>query len=380
MKDHTIYDVAVIGAGTMGMAAGAYLAEQKQKTLLIDSFNPPHSHGSHHGDTRIIRHAYGEGREYVALVKRAQQLWEELEERTGHKIFEETGVIGLGSKHSSFLKETIEAAKSYDLPLEVLSSTQVNERWPGFSIPDHFIGCFESTSGILYSENAIQAYKELAIENGASLKMNTRVQNIEKNGQDEIIVTTDKGNYRAKKIIVTAGAWAQELLPHLHLPIQPTRKVFGWFEATQDLYDMGNIPSFYITDDDRMCYGFPSINGAGLKVGRSDGGQPIDPDEPVQAFGYYQADEADLREFLTGYLPGADGKLRQGKTCMYTKSVDTHFIIDNHPNHEEIIFACGFSGHGFKFASSLGEALGELAITGKSSYDLSIFSLDRFKK
>lgn len=379
MKDNTVYDVAIIGAGTMGMAAGAYLAEKNQRTILMDAFNPPHVHGSHHGDTRMIRHAYGEGRQYVSLVKRAQQLWEELEERSKYKIFEKTGVIGLGPNHSAFIKETIEAAKKYDLPLEVLSSEQVNERWSGFSVPDHFIGCFESSSGLIYSENAIRAYKEIALENGAELLSNTRVQQIKKNTQAEVTITTDQGNFQARKVIVTAGAWAQKLLPDVDLPIQPTRRAFGWFEAPKEIYGMETFPSFYVESEGHMCYGFPNVHGTGLKIGRSDGGHPIDPDKHVQNFGTYKTDETDLRAFLTAYLPQADGKLLQGKTCMYTNSPDTDFIIDTHPNHEEIIFACGFSGHGFKFASSLGEALGELAIKGESSYDLSIFSLNRFK-
>ena len=127
MKD-TVYDVAIIGAGTMGMAAGAFLAQQNIKTVLIDAFDPPHSSGSHHGDTRLIRHAYGEGRQYVTLVTRAQQLWEELQLQTGYKVFEKTGVVGFGPKESSFLQETIAAAEKYNLPLEIMSGSEINER------------------------------------------------------------------------------------------------------------------------------------------------------------------------------------------------------------------------------------------------------------
>ena len=380
MEKKHIFDVAIIGAGTMGMAAGAFLAQQQVKTVLIDAFNPPHNRGSHHGDTRMIRHAYGEGRQYVSLVKRAQQLWEELEAQTGYKIFEKTGVIGLGPKDSAFLQETIAAANKYELPLEVLTSNEVKRRWPGFSVPEHFIGCFEAESGLIYSENAIQAYKEIAIHHGAQLETNTPVQQIETDHKSFVKIITENKVFWAKKVIVTAGAWASKLLPDLALPIQPTRKAFGWFNTPADLYDISNFPSFYIEDKENMCYGFPNMAGTGLKIGKSDGRQAIDPNKHTQNFGHYHTDEEELRFFLKNYMPEANGALNQGKTCLYTLSSDNDFIIDHHPEHDHIIFACGFSGHGFKFASVLGEVLSELAVNGQSTFDLSIFSLKRFGK
>lgn len=378
MNKETIYDVAIIGAGTMGMAAGAFLAQQNVKTVLIDAFDPPHIHGSHHGDTRLIRHAYGEGRQYVTLVKRAQQLWEELEQQTGFNIFEKTGVVGLGPQDSSFLQETIAAAHKYNLPLEMLSGKEINERWPGFSVPDHFIGCFESESGILYSENAIRAYKKIAIAHGAQLIAHTPVQHIDLHDEQGVKITTEHTTFHAKKVIVTVGAWAAKLLPDLELPIQPIRKAVAWFEAPSKLYDAVNFPAFFVEDRDKKFYGFPSLNGTGLKIGRSDGGQPIDPNLQTQNFGVYESDEGDLRQGLELYLNHANGKLKQGKTCLYTLSSDNDFIVDFHPKDHRVIFACGFSGHGFKFGSVMGEVLSQLALAGESELDISIFALNRF--
>ncbi|MDQ0429216.1 monomeric sarcosine oxidase [Planomicrobium stackebrandtii] len=378
MTEQAVFDVAIIGAGTMGMAAGAFLAQQKVKTLLIDAFDPPHSHGSHHGDTRLIRHAYGEGRQYVTLVKRAQQLWEELEQQTGYKIFEKTGVIGLGPKDSPFLEETIASAQKHDLSLELLTGREINARWPGFSVPDHFTGCFEADSGVIYSENAIQAYKETALAHGAQLVPNTAVQHIDLSDEKGVKITTELTTFYAKKIIVTAGAWAAKLLPDLELPIQPTRKAVAWFEAPSELYDAANFPAFFVEDQHKKFYGFPILNGGGIKIGRSDGGQPIDPDLQTQNFGLYETDENDLREGLEHYLPQANGKLKQGKTCLYTLSSDNDFIVDVHPEDSRVLFACGFSGHGFKFGSVMGEVLSQLAITGESKLDISIFALSRF--
>lgn len=375
-----IYDAAIIGAGTMGMAAGAFLSGQKRKTVLIDAFDPPHHQGSHHGGTRMIRHAYGEGRQYVSLVKRAQKLWEELEKKSGLKIFEKTGVLGLGPRDSVFLQETRLAAERFELPLEILSSSDVMKRWPGIKVPEDYIGCFETESGLIYSENALQAWKELALANGARLVTHSPVQRMDTSNGDFIKIVTAGGEFFAKKVIVTVGAWAAKLLPDLQLPVQPVRKVVGWFDAPERQFAISHFPSFYVEDGDKMFYGFPSLNGGGLKLGRTDGGQPIDPDKHLQNFGAYPEDEGELRAFLETYMPKANGGLNEGKTCLMTQSVDHHFIIDHHPEHENIILACGFSGHGFKFGSVMGEVLSELAIHGRSEFDLSLFSIERFRK
>ncbi len=378
MTREIVYDAVIIGAGTMGMAAGAHLAKQNVKTLLIDAYDPPHHHGSHHGDTRMIRHAYGEGRQYVTLVKRAQQLWEELEKESGYTIFEKTGVLGLGPSDSTFLLETIASAKTQDLPLQVLSSLEVKEKWPGISIPDNFIGCFEAESGFIYCERAIQAYREIALQNGAALLTNTPVQQIDLKHHEWVKITTADTSFMTKTIIVTAGAWAAKLLPDLNLPIQPLRKTVGWFDTPEGTYDSGNFPAFYVEDKDKMFYGFPNLHNAGLKIGRTDGGQAIDPNQHTQNFGKYDSDEGELRQFLSTYMPEANNRLNKGKTCLYTRSPDSHFIIDRHPEHPNAIIACGFSGHGFKFGSVMGEVLSQMAIKGQTDYDISIFSLKRF--
>ncbi|WEG12198.1 N-methyl-L-tryptophan oxidase [Pullulanibacillus sp. KACC 23026] len=376
MERQSIYDVIVVGAGTMGMAAGYFLAKQKAKTLLVDAFDPPHSNSSHHGNTRMIRHAYGEGRAYVTLVKRAQELWEQLEEESTYKIFEKTGVLGIGAVDSPFLNETLASAAKFSLPLQKLSADEVMKRWPGLKLPQHFMGCFEPESGFLYSENCIQAYRELAIKNGADVLINTPVVNVEaKNGH--VMVQTEQETFSARKVILSTGAWTGKLLPSLQLPIQPLRKVFGWFE-TESTYDLTHFPSFYIDEGHRMFYGFPNVKGEGLKLGRTDGGQPIDPSQHVQDFGSYWEDEGELRECLQAYLPGANGSLRQGKTCLQTWSSDSHFIIDYHPEHRNILIAGGFSGHGFKFGSVIGEILCQMALEGKRDDALSLFALSRF--
>ncbi|WP_301172502.1 N-methyl-L-tryptophan oxidase [Brevibacillus nitrificans] len=374
------YEVIIVGAGSMGMAAGYYLAKQGVRTLLLDTYDPPHTMGSHHGDTRIIRHAYGEGKQYVPLALRAQQLWQELEAVSGTKLFEQTGVLSAGPLEDSFLQEIRESAETYSLPLEVLRASEVNERWPGISLPDHYYACLETSSGVLYSEKCISAYREQAIAAGATLLTHTPVTAIQPDG-DGVIVHTEAHTYRAGKLLLSAGAWNPALLSSLglSLPLSPTRKTVAWFGSEEELYSADKFPAFiFKLADETSYYGFPSIDQAGVKIGRHDGGVEIDPDRLERTFGALLSDEGDVRSFLETYMPQAAGALRQGRVCIYTMTPDEHFIIDRHPEYSQIVIAAGFSGHGFKFASAVGEAASELLTQGKSTHDLSMFSLQRF--
>ncbi|MED4015663.1 N-methyl-L-tryptophan oxidase [Sutcliffiella cohnii] len=377
MVRNNIFDVIIVGAGSMGMATGYFLAKRGVKTLLIDSFDPPHHNGSHHGSTRIIRHAYGEGSQYVPLLLRAQVLWEQLEKESNTTLFEKTGVLGIGPRDSAFINETIESANTHGLPLNVMSSTEMMEKWTGLDVPNHFVGCYEPLSGILYSEKCIEVYRELALNYNASYLPHTNVVDIQ-GEEDRVSIKTNSGDYYAKKVIVTAGAWTSKLLHSLELPLQPTRKTFAWFETKTDEYTMTNFPAFFFDAEEGKYYGFPNMNGDGLKIGRHDGGKKINPDDEKEPFGIDPADEGDVRQFLNVYMPNASGAIKDGKVCMYTLTPDEHFIVDHHPLDENIIIAAGFSGHGFKFSSVMGEVLSQLAIDGETEHDISLFRLSRF--
>lgn len=373
------YDVIIIGAGSMGMSAGYFLAKKGIRTLLLDSFDPPHSNGSHHGDTRIIRHAYGEGKQYVPLVLRAQQLWMELQSEANRTLFTHTGVIGIGSSASSFINNVIQSAKEFDLPLEILTSDEIMNRWTGIRLPEGHIGCFEPSSGVLWSEECIKAYRELAIAYGAAICPNTKVTEINAGASNHIKVATEESCYYADKIIITAGAWSSNLVSSvgLKLPLTPLRKTVSWFQADNTLFDSTIFPAFMFHLTDALYYGFPSFRGGGIKVGRHDRGRVIEPDSPIEEYGFYAEDEMDARQFLNSYMPKASGRLVQGKVCMYTMTPDEHFIIDRHPEYGNVFIAAGFSGHGFKFSSAVGEALSQMVSMGYTEHDITPFSMSR---
>lgn len=371
------YDVAIVGAGSMGMAAGYFLAKKGQKVILLDAGDPPHHNASHHGETRIIRHAYGEGEAYVPLALRAQALWQQLEQESNQSLFLNTGVLNMGERDSPFIQTLIASAVKYQLPLDILNASQVSERFPGITLPDNYIGCFESTSGVLRCEACIRAYRTLAIAHGAELLTYHGVDSIDIH-ESGVTLTSGETVISADRLIVSAGAWSAEILRQLNLtlPMQPTRKTFAWFEAEETKYGQDYFPAFSFDSPEGIYYGFPSIDQAGLKVGRHDGGQAQDPNLDIEPYDSVH-DSHDLERFLAAVMPDV-GNLMYGKTCMYSMTEDENFIIDRHPQYSHVLIAAGFSGHGFKFASVIGEMLSELASNGQTQYDISMFSLERF--
>lgn len=377
------YETVIIGAGSMGMSAGYQLAKQGVDVLLIDKYNPPHDKGSHFGDTRIIRHAYGEGKEYVPLALRAQELWNDLEKKSHLKIFTQAGSLGFGAKgKTAFIDEAIASGKEYNLVVNSLTATELKENFPGLTLPDDYYGFYEPNSGYLYSENILQAYKELAVHYGADTSFDNSVEDI-KSYSNYVEVKTEKGIFSADKLIISAGAWTNQLTAKLELdlPLKPTRQAVAWFEAEESSFNLNSFPTFMadVPGDlnNAVYYGFPSINESGLKVGRHDYIDTVDPDTINREFGFHENDEAHLRDFLNEFMPGAAGKLKKSSICMYTRTPDGHFIIDKHPKCDNVFIAAGFSGHGFKFASVIGEILSEFVRFGKTTHDISLFKINR---
>lgn len=374
------YDHIVVGAGSMGSAAGYYLAREGRKTLLLDAFQPPHDKGSHHGETRLIRFAYGEGPRYVPFVLRAKELWEELETLTDKEIFKRVGILNFSPKNDPYMANIIESSKQFQLPIELLSAEEANARWKGLNLQDNIQACFEPTSGVLMIENILKAYYELAKDAGAEIIGGSRVVSIEPKNDIVEVKTAQGVTYTANSVIISVGAWAKQILDSLqvNLPLTPIRKTFAWYEADESIYGDANFPGFAYSNGTTAFYGFPSIDGAGLKVGRHDLGDEVNPDDEKIPFGEVQGDQEDLDQFLNEFMPKV-GKIKFGKVCMYTMTPDSDFIIDTLPNHPNIAIACGFSGHGFKFASAVGEALKDLLVNGQVKIDLTPFSLRRFQ-
>ncbi|OMC74487.1 N-methyltryptophan oxidase [Paenibacillus odorifer] len=376
MAEHNSYDVIIVGAGSMGMSAGYYLARRGVKTLLIDAFDPPHTQGSHHGETRLIRHAYSGDPAYIDLALRADRLWKEAEQLSGIELLVRSGVLNLAdSAVYSFSGRLAEAMKR-KVQVQHLDAGEIRRRWPGLNIPETFAAMYEPEAGYLYSERCISAYRQLALGQGAELLTNTSVVNITAR-ESSVTVHTTNGDYHGVSAILSAGAWFGALAPFVHLPIKAIRKVVGWFESSP-AFAAGNFPGFTLGAEDGGYYGFPSIAGAGLKIGRHDTGLEWKPGTLLAPFGSETSDEQDLRRVLETYMPGAAGRLLKGSVCKYEHTPDEDFIIDRHPLHSNVLVAGGFSGHGFKFSSVVGEILADLATSGATNHNIQPFALSRF--
>lgn len=375
-----MFDTIIIGAGSMGLAAAYYSAKSGHTTLAIDAHTPPHDFGTHHGETRLIRFAYGEGEKYVPFVLRAKALWEELEQLTNTQMLKPVGVLNFAKANDEFLQNVKKSAEKFQLSVEHLTAAQANERWQGLSLPADHEAVFEPSAGVLLTNNILNGYLELALNEGLQLHTNDGVAKIVVNDDKTVTVTTVSGKtFNGKRLIISVGAWSNNLLSQIGitLPIRVVRKTFAWYEANEELYSEQHFPGFVQMDGSEGYYGFPSIDCAGLKLGRHDEGVVIDPNDEKAAFGDVANDVEDLQSFLTTYMPNV-GSLKFGKTCMYDLTPDEDFIIDTHPTYKNIAFAGGFSGHGFKFASAVGEALNDLVTNGKTKIDLRMFSSNRF--
>ncbi|WP_139331934.1 MULTISPECIES: N-methyl-L-tryptophan oxidase [Paenibacillus] len=373
------YDVIIVGAGSMGMSAGYYLSRSGCKTLLIDAFDPPHTEGSHHGDTRLIRHVYSGGPDYIAMALLAQKLWHELEETTGDQLFVPSGVINVVDPEIHSFHNRLSHADDAGIRYETLHAAEVMKRWPGITVPEHYEGMYEPDAGYLYSERCIRAYRKAAEAHGATLLTHTRVEHIEYGPHSVAVQTSGGETYHANQIILSAGAWFQTLKPFVDLPIQAVRKTVGWFDVPEALYGEEHFPGFTLAGKEGIYYGFPSIGGSGLKMGRHDTGQVWTPGNTMDPFGAEETDEGDLRRLLELHMPQAAGELRRGSVCKYEFTSDEDFIIDRHPAHERVWLAGGFSGHGFKFASAIGQILADLVQTGHTDQDIRKFALSRFR-
>lgn len=363
----------------MGMSAGFELAARGARTLLIDAFNPPHNNGSHHGEPRLIRHAYHGGDTYVKMALRADERWLALEQATGQKLLERSGVLNMAETSFYNYEGRLNDAVANGVQVELLQAAEINRRFPGIQLDDSFQGMYEPNAGYLYSEKCVAAYKQQALAAGAELLTDTFVTDIKADATSVTVYTKDAA-YTAPQIIITVGAWFKMLSNHVKLPIRAVRKVVGWFETSSPRFDAGVFPGFTWGGAAGGYYGFPSIGGAGIKIGRHDTGEEWLPGEPIAPFGAFPEDEEDLRRALDAFVPGAAGKLLASAVCKYEFTPDEDFIIDSHPEHANVLLAGGFSGHGFKFASVVGEILADKIERKDTGYDLRLFEISRFSK
>ena len=370
------YDVIVVGVGGMGSAASYYLARRGKRVLGLERFGLPHAMGSSHGHTRIIRLAYYEHPSYVLLLRRAYELWREIQKTAGERLLYTTGSVDSGPEDSWVFKGSWESCRLHDLPHEVLTGSELHRRYPGYRLPDDHLALVQPDGGFLAPEKCIVSYVTAAQARGAEIHARERVLEWEPL-EGGVRVRTDRGLYEADKLVVTAGAWDGELVDVLDGLAVPERQVLAWLQPTRpERFRPENFPVFNLLVDEGRFYGFPVHGVPGFKFGKYHHLEEIvDPENLDREAHDY--DEQLLRDFAERYFPDGCGPTMDLQTCMFTNTPDNHFVIDLHPDYEQVSFASPCSGHGYKFASVIGEIMADLADTGITRHDISLFRLDR---
>ena len=370
------YDAIVIGVGGMGSAALYHLARRGLRALGIERYDVPNAMGSSGGISRMIRLSYHEHPSYVPLVRRAYELWQQLENGFGQRLLVTTGSLRGGDEGSALFQGSKLACDINHLPYQILAGPEINQRFPGYQLPEDVLAVYQAEGGFLNSERCIIAHVTAALELGAQVHGREHVLDWEPSG-DGVRVETDRGSYTARNLVVCAGAWAAKMVPELTQWAVPERQVLAWFLPSRpELFRPEAFPVFGLEVEEGRYYGFPSYELPGFKVGRNHHlSQEVDPDTMDR--NVHPEDEETLRSFTSRYFPLAAGPTLALKTCMFTNSPDGHFIIDRHPQYSQVSIAAGFSGHGFKFCSVVGEIMADLAQDSETAHDLSLFRLDR---
>ncbi|MEM1257138.1 MAG: N-methyl-L-tryptophan oxidase [Bacteroidota bacterium] len=378
------YDVIVIGVGSMGSSACYHLAKQGFKVLGLEQFDITHELGSHAGQSRIIRKAYGEATVYVPLLERAYQNWATLEVETDTQVFFRTGMVYFGTSDSSFLQTVKQSSKQYNIPVNQLTEEECRKKYPQFNLPSNFERLEEPDAGFLTPERCILLMVQQALFNKATIKTKEKV--IRWNHHKErVTVITDRTTYHAKKLVITAGPWASQLVPKLASQLTVTRQPLAWVQPKKwREFDKEKFPCWLIRNDGHDFYGFPIVPAGqfggplGLKLGmHHPGGEATNPDKVERTS--RPEDEIALIQFLDQFIPNGYQNTLTMKTCLYTKTTDEHFIVDFLPGYDkDVVIATGFSGHGFKFVSVIGEVLANLVTKGSTDFKIDFLSADRF--
>jgi sarcosine oxidase len=371
------FDVAVLGLGAMGSATCAHLAARGVRVVGLERFTAGHDLGSSAGRSRIIRRAYFEHPSYVPLLDRSYDLWRDLEAQARIELLDLFGVLVVGAADSEIVRGVDRSARHYGIAVERFDTDMLRERYPALRIRDGETGILERDAGIVFPERGIAAHLAVACENGATVRDQARVVAIA-NGEAKVTLVLDTGEQiRCERLVVCAGPWTNALLAELALPLRVERNVQFWFQAERGTCTPRDLPAFLLDRDGWTVpvYGMPDL-GDGVKFAFHGGGTATEPDRLQRTVDDLEI--ANARDVLEQWIPQAAGASLGTKACMYTLTPDGNFAIGVHPYDSRIAIACGFSGHGYKFAPVIGEIAADLAMDRKPVFDLGFLALDRF--
>ena len=374
MPDQQV-DLAVVGLGAMGAAITWQAALRGLSVAGFDALEPPHQHGSTHGHSRIIREAYFEHPQYVPLVQRAYALWGELEASARVRLFQATGGLMIGRPGRTVIAGTRRAAAEHGLVVQTWTPSEVRTRVPALTPDPDMIGLFEPRAGVLAPELAVSAMLDQARRAGANLHLSERVRDWSAESA-YVDVRTERRHVRARRLVLAAGSWLASILGAFTLPLTVERVVQYWYPTTgDDRFAPARFPIFLLeAPDGRVLYGLPD-QGRGLKLAEHHGGSTTTADAVDRGISSEQT--AAFHAFATRWIHDLPVGPVEASVCLYTNTPDGDFILDWHPEAPGVFLCSACSGHGFKFAPAIGEAVASIVATGASSPDLAPFRVAR---
>jgi len=361
------FDVAILGLGGMGSAAAWALARRGARVVGCERFDLAHDRGSSHGETRLIRKAYFEHPDYVPLLQRSYELWDELGELAGSPLLHRSGLLLCGAPESELVAGARLAAERHALPLEAQAPGSCEPRFHDRAGERLFV---EPEGGYVEVDRAVRAFQELARREGATLLSSTPVEGWDDDGET-LRLRTGRGELRARRLVLAAGAWSGAFLADLGVSVVAHRNLLFWFPATPA---WRQAPCFAFDLPEGFFYGFPDLSGRGVKVAQHLPGEIVAAPESVDRE-LRPEDLAPVARFVSERLEGVDPEPREHAVCLYEMSADGHFVLCAHPGDERVAIAAGFSGHGFKFAPVVGEALADLALDGGTDLPIEFLGL-----
>ena len=374
------YAAIVIGLGGMGSAATSHLATRGVKTLGLEQFDPLHTRGSSHGESRVIRQSYFEHPNYVPLLLRAYELWTQLQSESGLDLMTITGGLMIGRPDSQTIVGSQQSALQHHLRHEMLTAKQIQERFPVLTPTSELVGLYEQNAGFVRPERCIQAHLARAEAAGADLHFGERLIDWTPSSKNSTaLVRTTRDTYETSSLVLAPGAWAPKLFK-LDVSLQAVRQILFWIEPLCDpeAFAPERFPIYiWECDGGVQFYGFPQHGpaNAGIKVAIFYNDDPCDPDNVNPLIGDEFVQQ--IRSCLQRRIPCLSGRIVKAIPCMYTNTPDHHFVLGKHPRFPMVTIASPCSGHGFKFCSVIGEILADLATTGSTRHGIDMFSPTR---
>lgn len=378
------YDVIVIGLGIMGASALWRVSSKCDRVLGLDASGPTHSSGSSHGASRIFRRAYWEGDKYLPLLKHADLLWNELEQLNKRRFLFKTGGIFIGQQSSRVVAGSIRTAKKGNIEHEIWTGATIKDNFPAFSFKDRMRAVFEPGAYAIAACDARLEMLNEAIYCGATAEFGDSVVAIENCGAGIRVSTQSGRTYFAKAVIVTTGPWISEhLSADLEGCLKPCQVPVYWFKpkkGSETLFSLDRFPVFlYEYPDGALLYGVPSIISSepGVKIGFHNRQQmPATPDWRTTSVNRTHLEE--ISRTIESIFSDLESSPIGAKNCFYTMSLDESFLIGKSQTMGSVYFASACSGHGFKFAPAIGDALANMAVGQQPHVPLLSFSADRF--